>query len=59
MTGSSQATGELSTGRTTPGVFRPSNATFFLRHSNTQGIGDESFAFGVDTNLPAAGKWAP
>ena len=30
-----------------------------LRHSNTQGIGDESFAFGVGTNLPVGGKRLP
>jgi hypothetical protein len=40
-------------------VFRPSNTTFYLRHTNTQGIGEQSFVFGQSTHLPIAGKWAP
>jgi hypothetical protein len=42
-------------GTDTPGLFRPSNFTFYFRHTNTQGNADSSFAFGVPNWLPIAG----
>ncbi len=46
-------------GDDTPGLFRPSNTTFYLRNSNTQGIADESFVFGgpSSTFRPISGHW--
>ena len=41
----------------TPAVFRPSNTTFFFRHSNTQGNADESIFWGQSNMLPVAGTW--
>ena len=41
----------------TPAVFRPSDAAFYFRYSNTQGIADGSLAFGDPDHLPVAGKW--
>ena len=41
----------------TPAVFRSSDAAFYFRYSNTQGIADGSFAFGDTDHLPGAGKW--
>jgi hypothetical protein len=41
----------------TPGVFRPSNTTFFFRHSNTQGVADESIFWGQSNWRPVAGRF--
>jgi hypothetical protein len=39
----------------TIGVFR--TGTFFLRNSNTTGVGDITFAFGAAGDVPVAGDW--
>ena len=41
----------------TIGVFRPSNATFFLRNRNTPGIGEIVVPYGVSTDTPVVGDW--
>jgi Leucine-rich repeat (LRR) protein len=38
-------------------VFRPSNTTFFFRHSNTQGVADESIFWGQSNWRPVAGRF--
>jgi hypothetical protein len=40
-----------------PGLFRPSNTTWYLRWSNTQGNADESFVWGRSAWLPVAGEF--
>ncbi len=42
-------------GRDTPAVFRPTAATFFFRHTLTQGNADAQFPFGEHAWLPVAG----
>ena len=44
-------------GGTTIGVFRPSNATFFLRNSNSAGFSIGGFRFGSSGDIPVAGDW--
>jgi hypothetical protein len=46
-------------GRETPGLFRPSDVTFFFRHTLTQGTADSQFTWtGADTDLiPVAGDF--
>ena len=39
----------------TPAVFRPSDAKFYFRHTNTQGVADSEFFFGEGPWLPVAG----
>ena len=39
----------------TPGVFRPSDQTFYFRHSLTQGTADNTFQFGQSGWLPVEG----
>ncbi|HEY7833867.1 MAG TPA: hypothetical protein VIG30_09880 [Ktedonobacterales bacterium] len=41
----------------TPGIFRPSDSTFFLRNSLTTGPSDESVVFGNSSYYPVAGDW--
>ncbi|MBX3080240.1 MAG: SBBP repeat-containing protein [Anaerolineae bacterium] len=41
----------------TIGIFRPTNATFYLRNSNTTGFADSSITFGATTDFPVAGDW--
>jgi hypothetical protein len=36
-------------------MFRPSNTTFYFRHTNTQGVADSSFIFGQPPWLPVSG----
>jgi hypothetical protein len=40
-------------GKATPGTFK--NGTFFLRNTNTTGIADITFTFGLPGDLPVAG----
>jgi lactocepin len=42
-------------GTDTPGLFRPSNTTFFFRQSNTQGNADSQFIWGQPGWLPVSG----
>ncbi len=44
-------------GTDTPGVFRPSDAFFYLKHTNTQGNADEAFGYGNANSYPVAAKW--
>jgi hypothetical protein len=39
------------------GVFRPSNATFYLKKPNTLGAPDYVFVFGMPGDLPISGDW--
>ena len=39
----------------TPGLYRPSDRTFYLRYTNTQGNADEQFTWGQSYWLPVAG----
>ena len=41
----------------TPGVFRPSQSTFYLKFANTQGNADAQFTYGSGSMLPVAGTW--
>lgn len=41
----------------TPGIFRPSVNTFFLRNSLTTGFADETVVFGSSTDDPIVGDW--
>ena len=41
-----------------PAVFRPSNATWYFKRSNTQGNADLSLEYGESTWLPVGGFWA-
>jgi hypothetical protein len=36
-------------------VFRPTNTTFYFRHSNTQGNADSQFIWGESDWLPVSG----
>ena len=42
-------------GSDTVGIFRPDDATFYLRYANTSGIADEVIPFGAPAWLPVAG----
>ena len=44
-------------GSDTPGIFRPGDARFYLRYSNTQGNADASFFYGQGPWLPVAGDF--
>jgi hypothetical protein len=44
-------------GFSTPGLFRPSNTTFYFRHTNTEGIADNQFLLGDLQMLPVAGSF--
>jgi hypothetical protein len=46
-------------GRDTVGLYRPSNAYWFIRLSNGQGVADHAIPFGLDnaTVLPVVGKF--
>jgi hypothetical protein len=44
-------------GNTTIGVYRNSISTFFLRNSNTEGISDIAFNYGMPGDIPLAGDW--
>src|SRR5262249_10125712 len=46
-------------GTQTVGVYRPSNATFYLRNSNTSGIGEVVVPFGDVGDIPLAGDFGP
>ena len=39
------------------GIFRPSNATFYLRSSNTQGFADLTVQYGATNSYPVVGDW--
>ena len=41
----------------TIGAYRPSESTFYLRNSNTQGFADVAFVFGNPGDRPFAGDW--
>jgi hypothetical protein len=41
----------------TPAVFRPSEAKFFFRHTNTQGLADSELFFGEGDWRPASGSF--
>ena len=41
----------------TIGIFRPSNANFYLRNTNTTGVADANITFGASTDLPIVGDW--
>ncbi len=41
----------------TIGIFRPSNLTFFLRNSNTEGNAEIQFPYGGTGDIPLAGDW--
>jgi hypothetical protein len=41
----------------TPGLFRPSNSTFYFRHTNTQGNADREFQFGEPNSVPVSGSF--
>ena len=38
-------------------MFRPSQATFYLKYTNTQGNADTQFPYGDGSMLPVAGVW--
>lgn len=42
---------------TTVGVFRPSNATFYLRNQNSSGAPDYAFPYGAPGDFAVAGDW--
>ena len=44
-----------SNGIASPGVFRPSNTTMYLRYENSQGNADASWNVGMNTWLPVSG----
>ena len=44
-------------GNDTPAVFRPGNATFYFRHTNSQGPADELLQWGSGGWLPVAGEF--
>jgi len=46
-------------GTDTPGTFRSSNATMYLRNSNSTGAADSSFPYGESGWTPIAGERAP
>lgn len=41
----------------TVGIFRPSNATFYLRNANTTGPADITAVFGANGDRPVSGDW--
>ena len=41
----------------TPAVFRPSDTTFYFRHTLTEGVADSQFQFGESPWLPVAGAF--
>ncbi len=41
----------------TPGLFRPSDAFFYLRNTNTPGVADLRFFAGNPRDIPLAGDW--
>lgn len=47
----------LSPNSSTPGLFRPSDGTAYLRNSNTTGPADIQFAYGTANDLPVVGDW--
>ena len=44
-------------GADTVGVFRPSNATWYLKNENSAGGHDISFAYAFSTDVPVVGDW--
>ena len=44
-------------GTDTVGLFRPRDATFYLRNTNTAGVADITFSFGGGAWQPIAGNW--
>jgi hypothetical protein len=40
-----------------PGVFRPSNRTFYLRFANADGVADARFIWGAANAIPVAGDF--
>ena len=42
----------------TVGVFRPSETTVYLRNTNSTGIADESYKWGLGSWVPTAGSWS-
>jgi hypothetical protein len=43
--------------RSTIGVFRPAQAAFYLRNSNSSGNADIAYLFGTKTDIPIVGDW--
>ena len=41
----------------TVGVYNPDTATFFLRNSNSAGVADITFNYGIPNWIPIAGDW--
>lgn len=41
----------------TIGIFRPSQAAFYLRNQNTTGVADIAAALGISTDIPVVGDW--
>jgi len=44
-------------GRDSVGVFDPATATFYLRNTNTTGVGEVSASFGNPNDWPIIGDW--
>ncbi len=49
--------GAFSLPKPTVGVFRPSNALFYLRNSNTSGAANITIAYGNTTDIPVSGDY--
>lgn len=46
-------------GKDSPGLFRPSNTTIYLRYTNTQGNANESYTMGASSWIPVSGNFGP
>lgn len=44
-------------GRTTLGVFRPTNGLVYQRNSPTTGFAENEFIYGIQNDVPVAGDW--
>ena len=49
--------GSLSSGIDTIGAYNPASATFFLRNSNSAGVADITFNYGIPNWVPIVGDW--
>jgi hypothetical protein len=43
--------------RVSAGVYRPSDATFYLRKTNASGVADVAITYGIPGDVPIAGDW--
>ena len=41
----------------TVGMYRPTNGFVYVRNSNTQGVADHDFFYGLASDIPLAGDW--